>query len=183
MSGASVVRASLVFLALAASSSSVAASSSCIGGADATALEVASVQQQLMVAALTCGDASRYNNFVVLHRSELQSSDATLLAFFGGHGGSGGYNSFKTRLANVAALESARRPGHFCHAASEAFSDAREDEGLAHFVATQPLALHLPYRVCGLEVASVPEASESRPMHHRHRPHHVHRRHAHSWFS
>ena len=49
---------------------------------EAAALRTAVIQQELMVAALQCHEAAAYNRFVMNYRGELQTSDATLKAFF-----------------------------------------------------------------------------------------------------
>src|SRR5258708_13417281 len=58
------ITTALVLAALAASGADAWASKSCIAPKDATALEVATVQQQLMVAPLTSGNTPRSNPFV-----------------------------------------------------------------------------------------------------------------------
>lgn len=88
------------------------------------ALVAASMQQRMMVAGFTCHDARQYNAFVLGHRSELIQSDATLLAFFkNGHGGEAAYHTYKTHLANRAALASAQ-DGNFCARVENLFSYA-----------------------------------------------------------
>ena len=83
----------------------------CASPGDASALKTAVMQQELMVAALQCHEADAYNRFVMTYRGELQSSDAALKAFFvrrGGEHGEAGYDTFKTKAANLSALEQAR---------------------------------------------------------------------------
>jgi len=93
------------------------AAGGCATAADASALKTAVMQQELMVAAFQCHETSAYNRFVTTFRSELQSSDAALKAFFirrGGEHGEAGYDSFKTKAANLSALEQARHSAAFC---------------------------------------------------------------------
>ena len=60
-----------------------------------------------MVAGLTCGDISAYNRFVLDYQPGLQKSDADLMAYFRNRDGSeAGYDSYKTKLANLAAGKS-----------------------------------------------------------------------------
>ena len=54
----------------------------CARAADLLSLQVAAVQQGLMIAALACHDSELYNTFVVTYRQDLQASDAALQAFF-----------------------------------------------------------------------------------------------------
>jgi hypothetical protein len=160
------LRAAVAALAFACMAASSSASDRCIDRQGVTALQVASVQQQLMVAALTCGDIARYNRFVRAYQSELQTSDAALLAFFVRHGGTAEYHSFKTKLANAASLRSSMESESFCGQANAAFDEALErDSNLAGFVATQPVAFRMPYRTCDDDMTS---ASATPDRSHRH---------------
>ena len=99
---------------------------------DAAALKTAVMQQELMVAALQCREAAAYNRFVIAYRSELQSSDASLKAFFvrrGGEHGESGYDTFKTKAANLSALEQARDAKAFCADAHALFTAALAHRG------------------------------------------------------
>ena len=89
------------------------AAASCVRPQDMKALQAAALQQQLMVAALTCHDTADYNLFVTTYRSELLESDQALKDFFlrqDVHKGTDGYNAYKTRLANVLSLRSLHDP-------------------------------------------------------------------------
>src|SRR6201985_1624705 len=89
----------------------------CANPDEASALKTAVLQQELMVAAFQCHESGAYNRFVNTYRPELQSSDATLKTFFvrrGGEHGEAGYDTFKTKAANLSALEQARNGGAFC---------------------------------------------------------------------
>jgi hypothetical protein len=159
--------AALAFAGMAASSS---ASDRCLDRHDMTALQVASVQQQLMVAALTCGDIAQYNRFVRAYQPELRSSDAALMALFvrlsGRSAGTAEYHSFKTKLANAASLRSSS-DGSYCGMANAAFSEAFErDTNLTGFVATQPVAFRVPYEKCDSDDMTTASATSERP--HRH---------------
>ena len=83
------------------------ASAQCASSADQVALKTAAVQQQLMVAALSCHDVYEYNRFVLGHQSELINSDDALKAYFQKADklhGTATYNKYKTELANAASL-------------------------------------------------------------------------------
>jgi hypothetical protein len=165
-----VATAALAFAGMAANSW---ASDRCIDRHDVTALQVASVQQQLMVAALTCGDISRYSRFVTAYRPELQQSDAALMALFVRHDGRGGtaeYHSFKTKLANAASLRSSRDSDGYCGLANAAFDEALEgDRNLAGFVATQPVAFRMPYEACDGDEMTTASATSHRHSRSHHR--------------
>jgi hypothetical protein len=99
----------------------------CASPDEASALKTAVLQQELMVAALQCHESGAYNRFVNTYRPELQSSDATLKTFFvrrGGEHGEAGYDTFKTKAANLSALEQARHGGAFCADAHVLFQAA-----------------------------------------------------------
>lgn len=125
------------------------AATRCVEPQDLTALQIAALQQQLMVAALTCHDVAAYNGFVISHRPELQASDRALLRFFrNAQKGDDGYNAYKTKLANDSSLRSVR-DGRFCPNADAAFSDARAFKGsLAELVAQQPSRVATGYAPC-----------------------------------
>jgi hypothetical protein len=113
----------------------------CASPAEAAALQTAAMQQELMVAALQCHESSAYNRFVIAYRPELQDSDAALKAFFvrrGGEHGEAGYDTFKTKAANLAALEQARDAPAFCADAHSLFQAVMANRGsLMSFVESQ----------------------------------------------
>jgi hypothetical protein len=113
----------------------------CASPAEAAALKTAVMQQELMVAALQCHESSAYNRFVIAYRPELQDSDAALKAFFvrrGGEHGEAGYDTFKTKAANLSALEQARDARAFCADAHALFQAALANRGsLMSFVDTR----------------------------------------------
>ncbi|MGD0190965.1 MAG: hypothetical protein ABSD74_09515 [Rhizomicrobium sp.] len=118
------------------------AATKCVGPDDMMAMKTASLQQQLMVAAFSCNDVALYNRFVLSHQRELQDSDAALLAFFvreNAEGGTEDYHAFKTRAANVSALESARDQTGYCARALQLFNVALDPGGanLSWFVSSQ----------------------------------------------
>jgi hypothetical protein len=104
----------------------------CANPDEASALKTAVLQQELMVAALQCHESGAYNRFVNTYRPELQSSDATLKTFFvrrGGEHGEAGYDTFKTKAANLSALEQARNGTAFCADAHVLFQAALANRG------------------------------------------------------
>lgn len=129
----------------------------CATQADAAALKTAVMQQELMVAALQCHETSAYNRFVMSYRTELQASDAALKNFFikrGGEHGEAGYDSFKTKAANLSGLEQARDAHAFCADAHALFAAAAKNQ--------QPLAVFVEDRSAPLDLGGV--CAESRPM-------------------
>jgi hypothetical protein len=131
------------------------ASAGCTGAGDALALKTAAVQQELMVAALTCGDTDGYNRFVTSYQRDLQNSDATLLAYFQRTGSTADYHSYKTSLANDFSLISVRN-NRFCDAANTAFGEALDPAhpALAQIVEEQPVTVNEDGDTCGVNVAA-----------------------------
>lgn len=129
----------------------------CATQADAAALKTAVMQQELMVAALQCHEAAAYNRFVMSYRTELQASDAQLKNFFikrGGEHGEAGYDTFKTKAANLSGLEQARDARAFCADAHALFTAAAKNQA--------PLAVFVENRSAPLDLGGV--CAESRPM-------------------
>ena len=120
--------AAIALLALA----NPALAAGCASPGEADALRTAVIQQELMVAAFQCHETNAYNRFVTAYRGELQASDAALKAFFvrrGGEHGEAGYDTFKTKAANLSALEQARNAGAFCADAHALFAAAFAHRG------------------------------------------------------
>ena len=112
----------------------------CARPEEANALKAAALQQELMVAALTCSQIALYNHFVISYRTELQQSDAQLQSFFlrqNPRTGMADYHAYKTRLANQASLSSLHN-NNYCANTQGAFDDASITPTLAAFVASQP---------------------------------------------
>lgn len=144
----------------------------CAGAQDLTALQIASVQQEMMVAALACeaDNVSLYNSFVTIYQPELIASDEALLSYFMRRApatGTDDYHSFKTKLANHFSVRSADNRGSFCGRAEGLFHEALagRKKSLAAFALAQPMVIDTGYTVCGDSVqgetfASVPAIRE-----------------------
>ena len=113
--------------------------------AAAAAMKTAAVQQELMVAGFTCNDGSQYNRFVTLHRAELQQSDAELMAYFKkrDHGKEAGYDSYKTKAANLSASRSASDGALYCQAVDREFGIAANST-LKDFIEGERLLIAAP---------------------------------------
>ena len=122
----------------------------CASRTDAAALKVAALQQELMVAAFSCHDVARYNEFVLAHQPELIASDASLKAFFVRRDvrhGEAGYHTYKTELANAASLRSIHDDG-FCDNAATEFDGSSDRGSLAAFVGVRNWPATSVYAVC-----------------------------------
>ncbi|HVW74377.1 MAG TPA: hypothetical protein VHC39_12105 [Rhizomicrobium sp.] len=162
--------ATIALFALSVSLADPAMAAGCASPAEAAALKTAVMQQELMVAALQCHESGAYNRFVVAYRPELQDSDAALKAFFvrrGGEHGEAGYDAFKTKAANLSALEQARDAHAFCadaHALFEAalanrgslmsFVDSRSGSGIGN-ICVESRPAPLPVRTADARAVTV----------------------------
>jgi hypothetical protein len=129
----------------------------CARAQDLTALQVAAVQQELMVAALSCDeDVPLYNSFVATYQKELRTSDAALQAFFlrrDARTGTSDYHTFKTKLANNFSVRSGANKKAYCRNAQAVFHQALEEKkSLAGFVLAQPMSVDASYTACGESV-------------------------------
>lgn len=126
----------------------------CASPSEAAALKTSVMLQQMMVAAFQCRESAAYNNFISTHRGELQSSDATLKAFFVRRGSEAGYDTFKTKAANLSGLEQARDSRGFCADTHALLVAAGQHRGnLASFVEV---------RSAGMDIGGI--CQEARPV-------------------
>jgi hypothetical protein len=104
--------------------------SKCADANEVSALQTAAVQQELMDAALGCGDTAlhKFNAFQTAFGPELRRSDRTLLDLFkrvyGGARGDAAYNLFKTNMASKAEIRRVHDIGNFCTSADLVFAAA-----------------------------------------------------------
>lgn len=143
-------------LAVSAMAGQAWAETVCAGAQDLTALQVASVQQELAVAALACetDEVTLYNSFVTIYQPELIASDEALMAYFMRRAPASGtedYHSFKTKLANQYSVRSSDNRSVFCGKAQALFHEALsgQKKSLAAFALAQPMVVSASYTVCG----------------------------------
>jgi hypothetical protein len=95
----------------------------CAAPPEVAAIQTTVVDQQLVDAALTCGDATRagFNSYRTAFGTELRGTDALLLKMFkriyGGPRGDAAYNLFKTNMASKAELRRIKDAQGFCQSA------------------------------------------------------------------
>ena len=121
----SFVRGSLAagLAAIALSATAASASEISINDKERASLEMRVMQSELMVAALSCASADRYNAFVTRYKAELSDYGKTMQDLFKRvHGGNAfnQLNSFVTRVANEASLKMIQN-SHFCDDAGATF--------------------------------------------------------------
>jgi hypothetical protein len=118
----------LTAAALATSMLATQAWAGCMDATDKAALKIETLQQELMVAGLTCNDVNPYNAFVLANRPELIASDHDLQTFYTklySGGGTAQFQAVKTRLANHFSLDSLHDQNGFCRTAAMLFSNMR----------------------------------------------------------
>jgi hypothetical protein len=144
---------------LMASTAIAAPAAKCAKPVEVSAIQTAAIQQELMVAALTCNEIDHFNAFQTGFNKELRESDATLenmfKRLFGGAKGEAQYHAFKTRLANDSSIRSIHDNVDYCQEARQVFAAALvpNKPGLADFVATVPVTDESPVNSCEIRVA------------------------------
>ena len=152
------IRTGVISLALSSVVLNATAAELCATAQDLTAMQVAAVQQKLMVAALSCNDSTLYNDFVAAYQPDLVASDLALQAFFmrlNADTGASDYDAFKTKLANNYSITSSKNTRGYCVSARTTFKTAlaANRPTLRTFVLSQPMAVDKRYGVCGETVA------------------------------
>jgi hypothetical protein len=133
--------------------------SKCAKPVEVTAIQAAAIQQELMVAALTCNEITNFNAFQTGYSSELRASDAILekmfKRLFGPSRGEAEYHAFKTRLANNSSMRSIQHNPDYCREASQVFAAALgpQKPTLANFVSGIPVNDPSPIDSCEIKVA------------------------------
>src|ERR1700710_273345 len=133
----------------------------CASPPEVAAIQTTVVDQQLVDAALTCGDATRggFNTYRTAFGSELRSTDGLLLKMFkriyGGPKGDAAYNLFKTNMASKAELRRIKDAQGFCQAADLVLGAANgaAKPSLKDFVAGVQVAdVETPVSSCSVAV-------------------------------
>lgn len=130
----------------------------CAKDSEVTAIQASAIQQQLMVAALTCNAVGNFNAFQRGFATELRKSDADLMKMFKrfyGRGGEREYHAFKTRLANDSSMRSIHDNPGYCAAAQVVFDAALTPQKptLANFVSGVQVQETNPFSSCNIRVA------------------------------
>lgn len=124
------------------------------------ALSTRVVQTDLMVAALTCNERSRYNSFVKKFEAELVANGRAMREYFRrayGARAKSEVNRFVTRLANEASARAiARGTAAYCADASSLFGEVLglEPRQLRAFLAERPVSNHHGVQSCAVKASS-----------------------------
>lgn len=117
------------------------------------------LQNELMVAALTCGESARYNVFVQKFQSELVTHGKTVKAYFArayGKHGEFELNQFMTRLANAATMRRMQMSMHdYCTSAIGLFTAATtvDQSALVTFASQTPFIGTTGIESCAVQAA------------------------------
>jgi hypothetical protein len=143
------------------------ASTRCAAPAEVTAMGATFIQQELMVAALTCSQIDSFNAFQTHFGPELRASDKALMHMFVrmfGRAGEPQYHAFKTKLANDSEMRSIQGNRDFCAAASTVFQSAlgAVKPSLRDFVAAMQIADTGAVPSCQVQTAAPAQAAVQR---------------------
>lgn len=89
----------------------------CAKPAEKTAFDIAALKTRLVVAAISCGDADRYNGFIIKNRPGLVTQEKNLSSYFSrnyGRSGQTKQDDYITQLANLQAQRRTRDTAAFC---------------------------------------------------------------------
>ncbi len=117
----------------------------CAKPAEKEAVEVAGLKSRLMVAALSCNVAPKYNTFITGHRPSLTAEEKVLAQYFnrnyGAKRGQTEMDQYITALANSQSQKRRREATNFCPDADEIFTlalSAKTQQDLADLARKKP---------------------------------------------
>ncbi len=157
--GRSLKAGALTLVGVIVASNAMAAPSKCAKPEEVTAIQVSAIQQELMVAALTCDQVTNFNAFQTGFSLELRASDAVLekmfKRIFGSRAGEDQYHAFKTRMANDSSIRSIHDNLGYCHEADTVFAAAltAPKPALAAFASGITVQEQSPVDSCEIRVA------------------------------
>lgn len=137
----------------------LAAAAVCAVPADENALQVRMLQNELMVAALTCNQRAAYNGFIMRFKPQLGAEGKHLQTFFKQKYGSGStraLNGFITRIANESSHRGMKQRGAFCRQAESIHSGSvsLKPAGLAAYAKQFSFAGNHGFASCPTKVAA-----------------------------
>ena len=132
---------------------------SCASPVEKAAFDSRILQNELMVAALTCGETARYNAFVNKFQPELVGHGKQVKAYFARNYGKRGeheLNQFMTRLANAATMRRTQMSMHeYCTSAVGLFNAATtvEPSALVTFASQTTFVSSSGIQPCSVQAA------------------------------
>ena len=134
-------------------------SAGCAYPADMYAVRATAIQQNLMVAALSCHAGPEYDRFVSRYHRGLQASDHQLERFFRrlyGQTGTAKYHAFRKRIADASSLQSVNHRLTYCANAEASFDLALNGrrKSLTAFLAARPSRAEADFSPCVIVAVS-----------------------------
>lgn len=138
---------------------SAGAAEPCATAKEQMALQTRSVQTELLMAALNCGERDRYNAFIEDFRKPLQHQSRALKGYFKRHHGAKAtveLNSFITQLANLASQRYNKGPTRFCSQTRRQLTEVLtlKTGDLPDFVARQPFVPPRSIALCDVKATT-----------------------------
>lgn len=138
--------------------STSAQAAECVTPSEQMAMKTRVVQTELMVAALSCGEAPRYNSFVKTYRDQLMDSHGQIKGYFTrtkGRGGEKALNSYITQLANQSSIRNSKGADEFCERTAKMYDKilSRRAPKLEKFVNDQRVASEYGFEACSRSAA------------------------------
>lgn len=155
------------------------AATECAGPSDRNAFDVAGLKSELMVMALSCGEQSKYNQFVSRYKSELSAQEVALNGYFKhayGRSAQKAHDDYITQLANAQSDHGLKLGVVFCQQNAGMFEEVQALHGgseLPDYANGQDIVQPVDFVTCGSGVTSgrVLRASSRRSSHPTHRAH------------
>jgi hypothetical protein len=154
-----VARLVLVAAAVQLAAGNAAWAGICASPTEKAAFDSRVLQNELMVAALTCGEAARYNVFVTKFQPELTAHGKMVKSYFDrtyGKRGEHELNQFMTRLANAATMRRMQMSMHdYCVSAVGLFNAATsvEPTNLVAFASQTTFVSNSGIQSCAVQAA------------------------------
>ena len=154
-----VARLVLVAAAAQLAAGNVAWAGTCASPIEKAAFDSRVLQNELMVAALTCGETARYNAFVTKFQPQLTAHGKTVKSYFArtyGKRGEHELNQFMTRLANAATMRRMQMSMQdYCSSAVGLFNAATavEPTALVAFASQTTFVSNSGIQTCSVQAA------------------------------
>ena len=152
------------------------AASQCASPGDRHAFDVAGLKSELMVMALSCGEQSKYNQFISRYKSDLAMQETALTGYFKhayGRSAQKAHDDYITQLANVQSDNGLKLGVVFCQQNAGMFEEVQALHGgaeLPDYAHGQDIVQPMDFVTCGA-ASHVLRASSRRSSHSGRRAH------------
>ncbi len=156
----------------------LASASECAGPGDRHAFDVAGLKSELMVMALSCGEQSKYNQFVSRYKSDLAAQESALSGYFRhayGRSAQKAHDDYITQLANAQSDNGLKLGVVFCQQNAGMFEEVQALHGgseLSDYARGQDIVQPADFLSCGgVSSGRVLRASSRRSSRSAHKSH------------